>query len=481
MKTKIVLWGTNDKDERVLIALQLRAQDNKVDLFTFPESLVTEDFYNEMMDNWRNDKEVAFPDGHHKEARNLSATESLLPEHLKVERGDLVQRAQTEWHFVVLSSKLNEIYQSELADMKERFEKMKSFQSSSWDELKDFWDKVQTQIQERNLFREHANTLRETTNNLFDHLKKMRTSMDEEFKTESKVVYDKFMGTLAEVEEKVSKGLNLQSVFNELRNLQKDFKDVKLTKEHRAKVWNKLDRLFKVVKDKRYGGTTAEGGGETAASDSPMARLKSRYDGLMDALNRMESSIKRDKSDLDFQNQKIAESEGQLEAQIRTAKIKMVVERIDSKMEKLDDMLKTKAELESKMAAQAERDKKNAERAKEQEVKEAAKEAAKEKIAAKIAENQESHAAEADELAKAAAAITGAKKESPKTEAPKEKATTETLMSAVGITLSEAFEDVVDTVKAVAEVVSEKMEEKLEEMKKAVADEDDSPEDTEEK
>jgi chromosome segregation ATPase len=275
--------------------------------------------------------------------------------------------------------------------------------------------------------------------------------------------------------------LNLQSVFNELRNLQKDFKDVKLTKEHRAKVWNKLDRLFKVVKDKRYGGTTAEGGGETAASDSPMARLKSRYDGLMDALNRMESSIKRDKSDLDFQNQKIAESEGQLEAQIRTAKIKMVVERIDSKMEKLDDMLKTKAELESKMAAQAERDKKNAERAKEQEVKEAAKEAAKEKIAAKIAENQESHAAEADELAKAAAAITGAKKESPKTEAPKEKATTETLMSAVGITLSEAFEDVVDTVKAVAEVVSEKMEEKLEEMKKAVADEDDSPEDTEEK
>jgi hypothetical protein len=246
-------------------------------------------------------------------------------------------------------------------------------------------------------------------------------------------------------------------------------------------VWNKLDRLFKVVKDKRYG-TTTEGGADAPAGDSPMDRLKKRYDGLMDALNRMESSIKRDKSDLDFQNQKIAESEGQLEAQIRTAKIKMVQERVDSKMEKLEDILKTKAELESKMAAQAERDKKNAERAKEQEVKEAAKEAAKEKIAAKIAENQESHAAEADELAKAAAAITGVKKENPIPEAPKAKPSTETLMSAVGITLSEAFEDVVDTVKAVAEVVSGKMEETLEDMKKAVAEEEeDQPKDAEEK
>lgn len=472
MKTKIVLWGTNEKDERVLVALQLRAKDNKVDLFTFPESLVTEDFYNQMMDNWRNDKDCPFPEGYQQVERNLSATESLLPETLKVERGDLVQRAQTEWHFVVLSSKLNETYQSELADLKEKIEGLTNFESAKWDDLKTFWNKVQSQIQERNLFREHANTLRESTNGLFDHLKKLRSSLDEEFKTESKGVYDKFMTTLGEVDEKVSKGLNLQSIFNELRNIQRDFKDTKLTKEHRSKVWNKMDKLFKVVKEKRYGADAVTG-------NSPMDRLKKRYDGLLSALGRMETSIKRDHNDLEFQGKRIADSEGQLEAQIRTAKIKMIEDRISSKKEKLDDMLKTKTELESKMAAQEERDRKNAERAKEQKAKEAAKEAAKEKIAAQIAESQESHSASAEDLAKAAAAIAAAKAK-PKSEAPKEEApkvedkesSAETLMSAVGVTLGEAFEDAVDTVKAIAEVVSDKVEDTIEELKAAVADEE---------
>ncbi|MFT5265009.1 MAG: hypothetical protein ACI8YQ_003759 [Polaribacter sp.] len=509
MKTKIVLWGTNEKDERVLIALQLRAQDNKVDLFTFPDSLVSEDFYNQMMDNWRNDKECLLPEGHHKEERNLSATEGLLPETLKVERGDLVQRAQTEWHFVVLSSKLNETYQSELNELKEKIEGLSGYESARWEDLKIFWSKVQNQIQERNLFREHANALRESTNGLFDHLKKLRSSLDEEFKTSSKSVYDNFMTNLGGIEEKVTKGLNLQSIFNELRNIQKDFKDVQLTREHRNKAWNKMDKLFKVVKEKRYGSDAASG-------NSPLDRFKKRYDGLMNAIGRMETSIKRDKNDYDFQGKRIEDSDGQLEAQIRQAKIKMIEERINSKNEKLEDMLKTKAELEAKMAAQEIRDKKNAERMAENKAKEEAKKAAKEKIAAQIAEKQETHAADSEDLKKAAAVIAAAKvaktvatPDAEKTAEPEataeraaepiaekveekvaekaeektaEKAETkeeekapessETLMSAIGVTLGEAFEDAVDTVKAIAEVVSDKVEDKIEDLKAAAADAD---------
>ncbi|MFK7806729.1 MAG: hypothetical protein AB8F74_02910 [Saprospiraceae bacterium] len=482
MKTKIVLWGNNEKDERVLVALQLRAKDNKVDLFTFPENTVTEDFYKQMMDEWRNGKEVDLPEGHHQEERNLSATESLLPETLKVERTDLVQRAQTEWHFVVLSSKLNETYQSELNDLKEKIEGLKDYESAQWDELKNFWNKVQTQIRERNLFREHANSLRESTNSLFDHLKKLRSVLDDEFKTQSKSVYDQFMTTLNSVDEKVGKGLNFQSIFNELRNIQKDFNGTKLTKEHRSKVWNKMDKLFKVVKEKRYGADAASG-------NSPMDRLKKRYDGLMGALGRMENSIKRDENDLSFQGRRIENSDGQLEAQIRQAKIKMIEERISSKREKLDDMLKTKIELESKMAAQEERDKKNAERAKDQAAKAAAKKAAADKIAAEIAEKKETLGADTDELQKAAAAITSSKvpktatpvsnleeatietKEETKAEEPeKENSSDESLMGAIGVTLGEVLEDAIDTVKAVAEVVSDKVEDKIEDLKAAAAE-----------
>ena len=41
MKTKLVLWGTNANDEKILIALGLRPLDNKVDIWTFSQNIVT--------------------------------------------------------------------------------------------------------------------------------------------------------------------------------------------------------------------------------------------------------------------------------------------------------------------------------------------------------------------------------------------------------------------------------------------------------
>jgi len=454
MKTKLVLWGTNEKEEKMLIALELRPSESKVNVYTFPESLATEEFGKKMFDEWRNGQAVLFPEGYQTMERELSLTDPLLPDTIKVERGDVIQRAQTEWQFVVLSEKLNQVYKSELAELKEKIEQLTDYDSKTWEALKTFWNKVQGQVRERNLFRDHANSLRENTNELFSKMKEMRAVLNKEFEGVSQTHFETFKTKLTELEEKVTKGMNLSNIFNELKDVQKQFRDTKFTKEHRAKVWNKLDGLFKVVKEKKFGP-------EAAGGNSPTDRLTKRYEGLMSAIGRMENSIGRDRNDLKYEDRKIANSEGQLEAQIRQAKIKMIEERIRSKEEKLADMHRTREELDKKRAAQAEKDKRRAEQQKIQE----AKEAAKAKIKQEIKAAETAREAQGEKLEAAADAIKGKKQESKAEEALG--VVTETAAE-VGDQIRDSIEDAVDTVKAIAEVVGGKITEKVQEARENI-------------
>lgn len=448
MKTKLVLWGTDADEKKILIAISLRALENKVDIWTFPEEIVTEEFGKRLMDEWRNGQELTFLEGHKHQERELTMSEGLLPDDIKVSRGDLIQRAQTEWHFAVLSAKLNQAYKTEFAELKEKVEQLSSYDSSTWESLKVFWGKVQSQVRDKNLFREHADNLRDGTNALFAKMKEMRSSLDEEFNSLSKEHFEKFNEILENVEQRISKGMNLTVIFEELKNIQRDFKNTRFNKEHRSKIWQKIDGSFKAVKEKRFGNNAYN-------ESSPLDRIQRRYDGLMNAIEKMERSIKRDRDDLNFQNRKVENSEGQLEAQIRQAKIKMVEERVSSKEEKLGDMLKTKAELEAKITTL------KAKAAKQEEI-DAAKAAAKEKIASKIKTAETSRTKEDDEkLKKAAEAI----KDKEETKAKED----DSLLGAISATVSETLEDVVDTIKAVAEVVGDKIEEKVEEIKEDIA------------
>ncbi len=442
MKPRLVLWGTDAQDARVLIALELRPKDNKVNVYTFPEHVVTEEFNQKMMDEWRDGALLDFPEGYLITERELTVSDSLLPDDLKVERADVVHRAQSEWHFMVLSSKLNESYNAELMDLKERIEKLESYENSLWDELKGFWDKVQAQVRDRNLFREHANNLRDATNALFAKMKEMRNKLDEEFDKISKKNLDAFLEKISNIEKKITEGFRLQPLFDELKELQRTFRDSKLSREHRAIVWEKLDNTFKAVKEKRFPGSSDD--------KSPVDRIQRRYEGLLSAIEKMERSIKRDRDDLDFQNRKIETTDGQLEAQIRQAKIKMINERISSKEEKLNEMLTTKQDLEQRI---------NQIRSKEseKEKREEAKKAAQDKIAQEMKAREEALKEDADKLAKAAEAIVGEKGKDA-IESEEVAADNPSLLEQI----SDHIEDAVDTVRAVAEVVEERIEDAVE-------------------
>ena len=176
MKTKLVLWGANAQDERILITMELNMEEDSVVVRTYDQEAVTDEVYQNMMDLWREDKPVeGMPEPQTTTNRELNLTESLLPDEIKVERGDLVQRAQTEWHYVVLSTRLSQSYASELEELEDRIDRTEKFNTDIWENLKSFWSKVQSQLRDRTLLREHGDELRRRTNQAFAKMKELRS------------------------------------------------------------------------------------------------------------------------------------------------------------------------------------------------------------------------------------------------------------------------------------------------------------------
>ena len=95
MRTRLVFWGKNDKEEKVLIGLNLNEEDSDIDVYVFPETAVTEDFVNQMQKNWRTGEELLFPDQHIVLKRPLGITQSMLPDGYSVDA--IVQVAPCIW------------------------------------------------------------------------------------------------------------------------------------------------------------------------------------------------------------------------------------------------------------------------------------------------------------------------------------------------------------------------------------------------
>jgi len=343
MKTKLVLWGTKGTEEnaqKVLIALELNPETNKVKSWFFEGEEASEEFSKALMDQWRKGEAVAFPEGVEAQDAPLSASTGLVPEGISTDKAELLARTQTEWIFIVLSTKLYKNYQVELEELQEEVDGLKSYSKEMWERMKDFWAKVQMQVSEQNLFREHTSNLRNRTNELFAQLKKMRSQEDAKFESEATGNYNKLVTILEPIEVSIEQeGADLQKAFDKLKTLQQTFKNSKLTRTLRSKLWDRIDDAFKKVKAKR------------SPNSSPEGRLTRRIEGLKGAIEKMERSIGRDKKELSIQNDKINSGDvSQLETQLREVRAKLIRERIDSKSKKLEDMYTTMKDLETKNA-----------------------------------------------------------------------------------------------------------------------------------
>ncbi len=458
MKNKLVIWGTNPENEKLLIALELHAETSKVMLYIFSEAVANEALVQKVMHEWRDSEGAeALPEGAQIMERELSVTGDILPENIKANRPEILQRVQTEWHFIVLSAKLYSVYHQELADFKQKVGEMKEFKQDVLTSLSAFWEKVQSQARERNLSRSHADELRDGINALFDQLKALRREANAALEKASRSVYEEYSKKLEALETQIESGsFRFNLLFEELVKVQRECQKARMGNEHRNKLWSRIDAAFKKAKERKFGpevnaGTVAE-------------RHDKRLAGIEEAIKRIEYGLHRDEEELEFQRQKVNISEGQLEAQIRGAKIKMIEERVVGRRERLAELEKARADVQRQSSI-----------AHDKESQRAAKEAERQQIEAKKAAIKSE--IEAETHAKAAAAVSIAP------EVEKETGFFETASNLIGDALMDALdtakavasvaadkaEDAYDTAKAVASVVADKAEETFDTAKAAAS------------
>ncbi len=435
MKDRITLWGELKENGKAFLAIELLTSESKVRIRAIPESVLTEDLVRRLEQNWRAGEDIEWPEGIETIERSLNIIESMLPEHILVKKPDIIKNIQAEWHFHVLSAKLSEVYKLELEELKTKINQIDTYSKDVWDELKEFWSKVQGQIKENNLMRRHARNLRKETDTLFNSLKEMRKKLREAFAQKSAEAVQQVYLSLQKIEERVNKGDALRPLFNELKEIQNGLKKLSLTRQDRDNVWKQIDAAFKVVKEKQGIGQEGKKGGES--------RLEKRLQGLLQAIQRVEKSLQRDKSDLAFQNKRINNTEGQLEVQLREAKKIMINQRIDSKEKKLAELHEVRQELEAKLKKEKARQEKLK--------KKLAIEATKKSL---HQQHQEKIRAAEKERASDTKILEAAKKIAESKQAKKILHTAENIADEI----EELFDDTVATIKSVTALISDRLD-----------------------
>lgn len=347
MKDNIVFWGANEKDEKILVALRLRAADKKVDIWTFDEKICKKEFVDSMFADWDKLDISSFPKDHVFIERDASSPE-LLPAQIKTstpENADLISRAEREWTVKVLSLRLYEMIRSEVLALKEQVMSLTAYDKGSWDSCKAYWDKIMTNHNDRNLNREQASELREVVNTSFERLKELMADTNKQYEEESQANFFQITKKIDELQADFEKNPNkAKSTFNELRKLQGNMKDLRLNRSAYKDIRSKMNKAFEAVKK--------------GMAQSNLGHFEKRVKGLKSAIDKMQKSIDWDRGSIDFQNKRSnSVHAGQLEMQLRDAKIKMINARIESKQAKLDDMTKTLATLEKKLKKAAPKEK----------------------------------------------------------------------------------------------------------------------------
>lgn len=334
-KNRFATKALNQKDEPILVALELNVNSMNIEVRYFLTATMKDDEIEDFIKKFSNGEEPSFPDNATLENRSFTE-ESLLPDNIKIEgKSGAIRQLQNEWSYLLLTAKLFEQFNAQLEDIKIKAAELKGFSSDLFDEAKEFWEKVLEYKKEREISQEKLTYFKEEINGVFDHLKKLKESLLKEKDAASEKIRAEFTEVLAGIDARLEEqGVRFNTIMDELKALQTKLRGEDIKRDIKNILFDDIQARYDRIKVRReevLGGVN-----------------NSRIDGLTQALERMQKSLSIDVKDLEFNTKKLDHVNNKLELQLREAKINVLKDRIASKEEKIADIQKTLNKLNKK-------------------------------------------------------------------------------------------------------------------------------------
>ncbi len=342
IKNRFATWALNEKEEKILVTLELNTDNFNVDIQIINSSDTTSELADLILKNWVDGGAVVFPLETIKTSRNFT-DESILPENIKIEgKTGTIRQLQNEWSYLLLSTKLFSQFIIELEEIKRKASELKFYSSELFEETKSFWEKVLEYRKEREISQDKLNGIKEEINQVFDHLKVLKENMIKEKDAVSDKVKTEILEAIALIKSKINvKDVHFKSLMDELKEMQNGLRSTDVKRDVKNQLFDEIQFCFESIKTKR---DEVLGGG-----------VKNRVDGLSQVADKMRKSLEIDLKDLEFNRKKLSTSNTRLEEQLREAKINVLKDKIESKEAKLADIQATLDKLQQKLSSSKEK------------------------------------------------------------------------------------------------------------------------------
>jgi hypothetical protein len=332
IQSRFTAKGVTADDKGVVLAYELNEAEFKVTLQVIPAKSLTAEALEKLETAWVSGEAFEFPEDTQLINPSLEA-ESILPEDIRSEETGKIRAKQNEWAYQLVTNKLWEAFIQELTDLKKRAEELATYDKQLFEDAKAFWESVLNYKKGKDISQDRLDMIKEEVNGVFEKLKTFRKVESAEFEQASAKLRDFVVGKLEDVKKRAEEKVNFKNLVEELKNIQQESRKNRYTKSDDINLRKAFDTAFHFVNEQR----------NSFFSDKNSVRIK----GLQEVIHKMESSLNRDKKDLEYMEKKASSPNiKQLELQLIKVKSNMLKDAVASKEEKLKDIYATLEKLQ---------------------------------------------------------------------------------------------------------------------------------------